>query len=565
MKSFENYTYERPNVQSVKEDFKLLLKEFTNATNVKAATTALESINQFRSKLSTMHTLTYIRSSIDTKNDFYQKERDFFDEISPELDELNTTLYQELIKSPFREALEKKWGAQLFDIADFQIKSFSPEVIHLLQKENKLTSEYAKLVASAEIEFQGESYTLAQLAPFTQDNERNIRQEAVDASFGFYANHSDKFDEIYNQLVKVRHEIATTLGYKNFVELGYIRMLRIDYNAEMVEVFRKQVRDVIVPLASKLYKKQANRIGVDSLKFYDENFKYKTGNAKPKGSPQWIIDNGKKMYEELSPETKEFFQFMLERNLMDLEAKKGKEAGGYCTFIEDYQAPFIFANFNGTSDDLDVLTHEVGHAFQCYLSRDIGIPEYLFPTHEACEIHSMSMEFLTWPWMELFFKEDTDKYKYSHLATGLQFLPYGVAVDEFQHLIYENPEWSPTERKQAWKQLEETYLPHRDYDGNAYLEEGNFWKRQGHIYKSPFYYIDYTLAQICAFQLWKRSQENKEKAWNDYLNLCKLGGSKSFLELVEAASLASPFEEGMVETVVKTIEDWLESVDDQAL
>ncbi|KGA95549.1 oligoendopeptidase F [Alkalihalobacillus alcalophilus ATCC 27647 = CGMCC 1.3604] len=565
MISFENYTYERPNVQSVKEDFKLLLKEFTDATNVKAATTALEKINQFRSKLSTMYTLTYIRSSIDTNDDFYQKERDFFDEISPELDELNTALYQELIKSPCREALEKKWGAQLFDIADFQIKSFSPEVIHLLQKENKLTSEYAKLVASAEIEFQGESYTLAQLAPFTQDHKRNIRQEATNASFGFFASHSERFDEIYDQLVKVRHEIATTLGYKNFVELGYIRMLRIDYNAEMVEVFRKQVRDVIVPLASKLYKKQANRIGVDSLKFYDENFKYKTGNAKPKGSPEWIIDNGKKMYEELSPETKEFFQFMLDRNLMDLEAKKGKEAGGYCTFIEDYQAPFIFANFNGTSDDLDVLTHEVGHAFQCYLSRDIGIPEYLFPTHEACEIHSMSMEFLTWPWMELFFKEDTDKYKYSHLATGLQFLPYGVAVDEFQHLIYENPEWTPTERKQAWKQLEEIYLPHRDYDGNAYLEEGNLWKRQGHIYKSPFYYIDYTLAQICAFQFWKRSQENKEKAWNDYLNLCKLGGSKSFLELVEAASLASPFEEGMVETVVKTIEDWLESVDDQAL
>ncbi|MBP2078826.1 M3 family oligoendopeptidase [Oceanobacillus polygoni] len=333
----------------------------------------------------------------------------------------------------------------------------------------------------------------------------------------------------------------------------------------MVANFRKQVRDYIVPLATKLYEKQAARIGVDSLKFYDENFQFKSGNAKPKGSPDWIIENGKKMYQELSDETNEFFQFMLDRNLMDLEAKKGKEAGGYCTFIEDYEAPYIFANFNGTSGDIDVLTHEAGHAFQVYTSRNLKVPEYIFPTSEAAEIHSMSMEFITWPWMELFFKEDTDKYKYSHLADGLQFLPYGVAVDEFQHLVYENPDWTPEQRKDAWKKLEEVYLPHRDYDGNAYLTSGGYWQRQGHIYDIPFYYIDYTLAQICAFQFWKKSRENHKEAWEDYLNLCKQGGSQSFLSLVKTAKLNSPFEEGTVEAVIKTIEDWFESVDDKAL
>ncbi|GAB3068988.1 M3 family oligoendopeptidase [Virgibacillus ainsalahensis] len=565
MQTFENYTYERPDLESEQEKFAVLLDRFTAAGSVKEASKAMEGMNAFRNRLNTMGNLVYIRASIDTNDAFYQKERDYFDELEPELTALNTQFYKALVKSPYRKELEASWGSQLFHIADFSIKSFSHEVIELLQQENKLTSEYSKLVASAEVEFQGETYTLAQLSPFTQNKDRTTRKQAVEASAGFFANHAAKFDDIYDQLVKIRHQIATTLGYKNFTELGYIRMERIDYDAAMVTDFRKQVRNMIVPLVTKLYEKQADRIGVDTLKFYDENFKFKSGNAQPKGSPEWIIENGRKMYEELSEETNEFFHFMLDRNLMDLEAKKGKEAGGYCTFIEDYQSPFIFSNFNGTSADIDVLTHEAGHAFQFYSSRNIGIPEYLIPTSEAAEIHSMSMEFFTWPWMELFFKEETDKYKYAHLADGLQFIPYGVCVDEFQHLVYENPEWTPDERKEAWKKLEEIYLPHRDYDGISYLEEGGFWQRQGHIYEDPFYYIDYTLAQICAFQFWKRSRENYEEAWRDYLNLCKLGGSKSFLGLVESAKLTSPFKEGTVESVVDTIEEWLESVDDQAL
>ncbi|UJL45417.1 M3 family oligoendopeptidase [Virgibacillus sp. NKC19-16] len=565
MKTFEEFTYERPNMEEEKNKFNVLLDDLTGAQSAEEATNAVEAINAFRQRLSTLFELVFIRASIDTNDAFYQKERDFTDEMEPEITAMDTAFYKELIKSPYRDQLEKQWGTQLFHIADFQIREFSPEVIGLLQKENKLMSEYSKLVASAEVEFEGKTYTLAQLEPFMQDTDRNRRRQAVEASTGFFEENAAKSDDIYDQLVKVRHKIATTLGYKNFVELGYIRMQRFDYNPDMVAVFRRQVRDTIVPIASKLYKKQTERIGVDALKFHDENFLFESGNATPKGSSAWIIQNGIKMYEELSEETKAFFHYMLDRNLMDLEAKKGKEAGGYCTYLEAYQSPFIFANFNGTSGDIDVLTHEAGHAFQDYSSRDIGVPEYLYPTHEAAEIHSMSMEFFTWPWMELFFKEDTDKYKYAHLSEGLTSIPYAVAVDEFQHLIYENPEWTPDERKQAWRKLEQTYLPHRDYDGNAYLEAGAFWQRQGHIYEDPFYYIDYTLAQICAFQFWKRSRENQKDAWDDYVNLSKLGGSKSFLELVETANLRSPFEEGTVESVVGTIEDWLDSVDDKAL
>lgn len=565
MVTFNDYEYNRPNLEQNKSTFRDLLTKFKAASSVTEQNEAIENINAFRNDYSTQANLVYIRASIDTNDEFYQKERDYFDETNPEIEEMITEYYKALVESPFRDELEDKWGNQLFDLADYQIKAFSPKIISLMQKENKLASDYSKLVASAQVEFNGETLTLAQLGPYAESTDRDTRKKAKETSSGFFHKNEAKFDDLYDQLVTVRHEIATTLGYKNFVELGYIRMNRIDYDAEMVKKFRDQVRDFIVPVATRLYERQAKRIGVDSLKYYDEPFNFLSGNATPQGSPEWIVENGKKMYEELSPETAEFFQFMIDRELMDLVAKKGKEAGGYCTFIDNYESPYIFSNFNGTSGDIDVLTHEAGHAFQVYTSRNIGIPEYVWPTFESCEIHSMSMEFFTWPWMELFFKDQTDKYKFAHLSSGLLFLPYGVAVDEFQHAVYENPEMTPAERKATWKKIEEIYLPHSDYDGNSYYEAGGLWQRQAHIFASPFYYIDYTLAQICAFQFWKRSREDHEAAWKDYLHLCKLGGSTSFTKLVAEANLISPFEEGCVESVIGSIEEYLNSVDDSAL
>ncbi|MDR7002315.1 M3 family oligoendopeptidase [Neobacillus niacini] len=563
--SFENYTYQRPNLDEVKKNFQFAIDRFKNASAIEAQLAAMNEINKLRNDLGTMFNLCYIRHSVDTNDEFYKTEQDYMDEIQPEIEGLVNQYYQALVDSKFRNELEKKWGIQLFALAEGQLKTFKPEIVPLLQKENRLSTEYTKLLASAKIDFEGEERTLAQLEPFTQVTDREMRKRATIAKFNFLAEHEAELDRIYDDLVKVRTEIAQKLRFKNFVELGYYRMMRTDYNAEMVANFRAQVKDFIVPIATKLKTRQAERIGLDHLKYYDEGFVFKTGNAIPKGNPDWIIDNGQKMYEDLSGETGAFFEFMRENNLMDLVAKKGKAGGGYCTYIENYKAPFIFSNFNGTSGDIDVLTHEAGHAFQVYSSRHFEIPEYYWSTYEAAEIHSMSMEFFTWPWMDLFFKEDTEKYKFAHLSEALLFLPYGVSVDEFQHWIYENPEASPKERKLKWREIEKKYLPHKDYDSNEYLENGGFWQRQGHIYNSPFYYIDYTLAQICAFQFWKRSRENQEEAWRDYVKLCKLGGSMSFTKLVEAANLISPFQDGCVESVIGEIKKWLNSVDDKKL
>ena len=431
-----------------------------------------------------------------------------------------------------------------------------------LQEENRLSSAYVKVKAAAEIIINGERYNLSSIQKLETDKDPAVRKHAAEKKWAFYSEHAAEIQTIFDQLVKVRHRIAQKLGYKNFVELGYARMLRSDYNAEMVANFRDQVAKNIVPIASSLYERQRKRLGLEELLYFDEEFRFPSGNARPKGNAKWIVKNAAKMYKDLSNETAEFFEFMQSNELMDLEAKEGKATGGYCTYIDNFKAPFIFSNFNGTSGDIDVLTHEAGHAFQVFSSRDIGIAEYNWPTYEACEIHSMSMEFFTWPWMHLFFEDETDKYKFAHLGNAMCFIPYGVAVDAFQHFVYENPEATTEERNAAWRRIEKKYLPHRNYKGNEFLESGGFWIRQNHIFTVPFYYIDYTLAQICAFQFWKKDHENHEKAWNHYLHLCEAGGSKSFLELVKLANLNSPFDPNCVENVVSEIKNWLDQIDD---
>lgn len=565
MKKFSEIEYRRPDLEKVQNDFKGLLQQFDKAADALEQENVINKINDLKAEFQTAGSIATVRNSIDTSNAFYETEQEFFDNTEPIFRDLNIQFYKSLNNSPFKAQLESKFGRQIFDIAATSVRSFGPAVISDMQEENRLGTEYSKLVAKAELEFRGEKYNLAGVEPFEQSTDRDTRREAATTKYKWWAENAGEFDTIYDKLVKTRTKIAHKLGYKNFVELGYDRMLRTDYKAEDVVKFRKQVLDHVVPLSNELRERQRRRLGLDKLKYYDIPLNFLSGNATPKGSPDWIVDNGKKMYTELSPETKEFFDFMMDYDLMDLNNKKNKQAGGYCTHFSQYKAPFIFSNFNGTSHDIDVLTHEAGHAFQCYQSRNNSIEEYLWPTYEACEIHSMSMEFFAWPWMELFFKEDTEKYKFSHLSSAMLFLPYGVAVDEFQHVVYENPDLTPKQRDEVWRDIDRKYRPYVDYDGNAYLENGGLWKRQGHIFRSPFYYIDYCLAQICALQFWSRAQQGDKAAWPDYLALCKAGGSKSFLDLVKLANLNNPFEPSTVQPVITEVKSWLDKVDDTRL
>lgn len=562
---FSEYVYKRPDLDLVSKDFESAINELNNAGSVDAALEAISKVNKLRNKFETVRTISNIRYTGNTRDPKNEEEHDFFDNAKPAYDGFMSKYYKALVGSKHRQELEKKLGSHLFNVADRIISTFSESIVDELKKETKLVTQYVKLMSAAEIDFKGQTYNIAGLSPLIMSTDRELRKEAMKAKWKFFEDNSKEFDRIFDELVKVRTEIAKKLGFKNFVELGYARMRRTDYNHTHVAGFREHIRKHLVPVVLELKERQRKRLGLDNFYYYDNDIDFNSGNPAPKGDPEWIMERAGKMYNELSPETGKFMNYMIEGELTDLYNKAGKAPGGYCTFIPEYKSPFIFSNMNGTSDDIRVLTHEAGHAFQGFCSREFDIPEYRTPTMEACEIHSMSMEFLTWDWMDLFFEEQTDKFKYSHLERALKFIPYGVSVDEFQHFVYENPDATPEERKKAWSEIEKKYLSFRDYDDIEFLNNGGFWQSQTHIYKMPFYYIDYCLAQICALQFWKKSVDDKKSAWEDYLGLCKEGGKYNFTKLVEIAKIDSPFEENAVKAAIEHSNSWLKSIDDAAL
>lgn len=558
---FEEYPLNVPSEKRLVAKLESLVKELETAKNIDEAVKAIKHWNKYMTVVGTTSAVTYVRYSCDTQNPTYKKAQGKFDELSPIISNYSNKFEKILVNAPYRADLEKKYGKYLLQMYDASLKGFDEKIIPELIEENKLVSEYDALLGSAEVEFHGETYNLSQLGKFTQDVDRETRKEAAKAMDKWMGEHEAKFAEIYDKLVHLRDSMAKKLGYKNFIELGYIRLGRLDYNAEMVKGYREQIAKVVVPVCQKLYKEQIKNLGIKNPQSYDYNLKFKSGNPMPAGDKDYLVNVAHEMYSDLGKESKEFFEFMLRNNLMDLEARKGKTTGGYCTYFPLYKAPFIFSNFNGTDGDVNVLTHEGGHALQAYLSSNIKVPEYQSPTLEACEIHSMSMEFFAWPYMDKFFGKDAEKYKYLHLADAIEFLPYGITVDEFQHWVYENPNATHEERCAYWKSLEAKYTPHKKYDDQPTYAHGAFWIRQSHIFGTPFYYIDYTLAQVCAFQFLVEMRKNKDKAWKKYVKLCKFGGQLPFVSLLEKNHLRNPFIDGNVAKVVKPLVKVLKEFD----
>ena len=510
-----------------------------------------------------MAELAMIRHSIDTRDEFYDQESTFWDSFSPEIQEYMQRWTMTLLESPFRPDFEKEFGDLMFVNAEIGLKAFSPEIIPDMQKENELTNEYAKLIASAQIPFEDGVYTLSQLTPFKTDSSDERRLAAWKAEGKWYKEHQDKLDEIYDKLTHLRDGMGKKLGYEGYTTLGYYRMGRNCYTKDDVELFRAAVRKYLVPVADQIIRAQAKRLGKSyPLSFADAALSFRSGNPRPAGTADDILAAGRKFYDELSPETSEFFRHMLDDKMMDVLSTEGKQAGGYCTGIPMYETPFIFANFNGTQGDVEVVTHEAGHAFEYWLNRKRIPLEYAWPSMEACEVHSMSMEFFAWPWAKYFFGDDERKFLYSHLAGSVTFIPYGTMVDHFQHIVYEKPELTPAERHAEWKRLLGIYMPWMKLDGDIpFYSDGEGWQRQTHIYRSPFYYIDYCLAQTVALEFWAMIQKDKDDAWKHYMAYTLQGGSRTFTDLLRNADLVTPFDENCLKLVCETASKWLEDFD----
>ncbi|MCM1193475.1 MAG: M3 family oligoendopeptidase [Butyrivibrio sp.] len=554
---FRDMPYERVDFEQVEKELKALMEEFDAAKSGEEQFAVHQKFYELNDRVSTLYTISHIRFDIDTTDEFYEKEHEYYDEKLPVYSNLVLAYEKKLYDSPYREYLESKIGPVAFKNMEIAQKSMDEKLIPLKQEENKLTMEYDKLIAGAKIQFDGKELNLSLLRPYLVHRDRTVRAAAWKEYNAYFEANADKLDEIYDKLVKNRTAQAKLMGYENYLQLGYYRMGRNCYGQAEVEAYRAQVKQDFVPFAEELHERRRKRLGLDKLSCIDNAVYFKEGNPAPTGTPDEILAAGQKMYGELSPETKEFMDFMMENELFDVLGRKTKRAGGYMTYMPLYNSPFVFANFNGTSGDVDVITHECGHAFQGYLSGKDPIREHGDIGMETAEIHSMSMEFFTQGWMELFFGSRAEDYIEMHLEDSAAFIPYGCMVDEFQHIVYENPDMTPAERHAAWLKLEREYRPHMDYSGCEFFEKGGFWQKQHHIYNSPLYYIDYCLAQTCALQYKVKMDEDYRAAWESYLKLCKLSASDFFTNMIKEVGLDNPFEPGCMKNIVEKLEKYV--------
>lgn len=557
--NFDNHNYERPDIEEFEGKVFQLLERFKASDSHLEQFELIDQINSLRNDVLTMLTIAQIRNHLNTLDVKYQKEQQYINENWPIYEKIVALFHEHVSYSPFKDEIKEKFGEQLVCLAEASQNTVSSEVIEYLIKENNLISDYTRLMATSTVEFRGENRTLSQLDAFLYSWDRSIRKQAGEKKYELLSQLEDKIDHIFDELIKVRTTIAMKLGHASFVELGYARLSRVGYDQSDVEDFRKLILKYIVPIAEETRDKQRIRLGLNKLAFYDEDIRFRTGNPTPKGNVKWMVSKFEEVLNEVSREAGEFFNSLCANHLLDLLPKEGKARGAYATYLCNENTPYIFANLNGTRKDIKVLSHEFGHAWQMHLfNQRNSIPEYILPTKEACEIHSISMEFLVWPYLEKIFGGDADKYRYAHLEDALFSMPYRAAIDEFQHFIYKNPSLSISERKGKWFEIECKYMPYKaEYDHN-YLKRGSFWQQQAHIFTTPFYYIDYALAQMCSLQIWSKAQTNESMAWKRYMKLCKLGGSKSFLQLIEQSGITSPFKEQGFTLILYEIEKWLE-------
>lgn len=561
MWTFANLPYERPDMDALRAEYLGHIEKLAGADSYAQAKEAYLAQDRLMQHIQTLFTIVSVRNTMDTTDAFYDAEMTFVNHASAELVPLMKMALESLLATPYRAEFEAEYGPEMFIKAALQMRTQSEAIVPDLIEESDLEEKYTKLAASCQTTFMGETCNFYGLLAHMENPDRDVRRAALAEWSRLYASIAGELDDIYDRLIAVRMRMAEKLGFASYTGLAYAKMGRSDYTAKEVESFRKQVRDIIVPAAARFRAQQAERIGVDKLRYYDEAFMFPDGNADPVGGEDVLIPIATKMYHELSPQTGEFFDFMTRHSLFDLQTRPGKHLGGYCTSLADHKAPFIFSNFNGTAEDVGVLTHEAGHAFADYTAtRTQPISVYVEPTAEVAEIHSMTMEHFTYRWFaDLFGLEGADKATYTHLSTAFMAIPYIVSVDEFQHRVFENPTMSAQERRALWRELEQTYMPWRDYDGDPFLSGGGFWMQKQHIFLYPFYYIDYALAQVCAFAFYGRMKQDMTAAWADYLRLCEAGASLGYFGLLKLADLPNPFEAGAVARAVDHVIEELDA------
>ena len=557
---FSEMTYTRPDIEALLAQCREFAARAAAAPDSQSLTALYFEQSRAFADYTTASQLVNIHYTCDTRDAYWKAEQDFFDDNGPAVSNAQVEIFRSFLANPHVDALAETIGSTCVAGMKNAVLGMDDRTVELQKEFNGLVSQYQQIYGGAMVELDGKQLTIPQLGPYKESLDPKVRRAAFEAEAGYFDAHRDQLDQLYGKIVKNLNQQAKVLGYKDYSELSYVRMNRIGYGAEEIRSFRDQVATDVVPLLQQVMKMRSARTGIAHPTFADLPVMFKDGNPAPIPGYEARMAAARTMYHELSPETAEFIDFMQDNELFDVESRPGKMSGGYMTSLPSYKAPFIFANWNNTSGDVDVLTHECGHAFEGYLAeRDPAVPADLeCPAMESSEIHSMAMEFLTAPWHHLLFGKDTDKYSLLHAEDSFVFLAYGCEVDEFQQIMYQNPDLTPDERNAQWLKLEKKYRPWIDFDNLPFYGRGAGWQRQLHIYECPFYYIDYCLSSMAALQFYLLSLTDHKDAWQRYLRLVRRAGLASYTELLQTAGLQVPFAPGSVKGIAQQMTRWLE-------
>ena len=555
---FNQLVYRRIDLEKLSLEMRRARLRLRLAMNHASAVEAVMEMDQLRRHYQTMKALAAIRHDQHTEDASYAAERDFYDQIDGQVDQQVQQFYATFLNTRHRTALESQFGSLVFRKAENFRTTVKPEVLADLAGENRLATQYGQLMSTLAVPLNGQDLSLAQIEPHLQAADRTERRQAHAALATALHSQSDQLDTIFDQLVQHRRTISRKLGFSSFTDLGYRRMERLDYRREQIDALRQNILRFFVPITTEIRRLQRRRLKLDQLFYFDLPCLYPDGNPALQVAPDGLAAAANQVAAKVSRQDPSFVQELAENGYLDLVARPGKTQGGYCETLFEARLPFILMNASGTPQDAMVLMHECGHAYAALRSfKHTDLLEYHQPTLETCEIHSTALEYLSYPHLDAFFGPAGQEAALLHMTESLLFLPYGCMVDEFQHRIYDEPTLTPADRNQVWLELEHRYQPDLDYDGAPFFSEGRAWQKKEHIFNSPFYYIDYVLAQLTALDIWSTSRKHPDRAWKKYDALCEAGGHGTFLELLQKAGLASPFEPDTIKRLAYAVCDFL--------
>lgn len=518
---------------------------------------AIDKINEIRDHYLTLYWISYVFYIKDITNEKYLNSEKLMGEIEPIMDNLKLKYFKALNNSKYREELIKMLGSRTLEIAANESKLLNDDIEDLITKEKSLCLKMLKLVVGTKTDFQGHDVTLSNLKPYYQNADESIRKAAYNASYCQGLAIEEEGNNILDELVLVRTELAHKLGFNNYFEVDLIRMNRLGYDLNDMKVLVSQVKNYLVPLHKKLKEVQAQRLGHE-LRYYDKTYLFPDGNPKIKGNLDFIVKTTSEIINEMNNESGELFDFLFKEGLIDIKKSDHQAVGGITTYLPDYKVPLFVSPCKNIYTDIATIHHEFGHSQQLYYSRNLKYNENRWPTFDICEIHSMSMEFLMFPHAEKYFGNDILKYQLGFWNEKLDYIIRVTMAYEFAEFTYSNPKATNKMRNQKWLELCKAY--DRFIEGHEYLEKGIGWQSFGSGWDRPFYNIDYTIDIVCALSFYKKVKENPTQAWEDYISLCKLGGSKSLPELIKIANLDNPFKEGSMKELANVIDNDIEEL-----